>query len=288
MFHRIGELDPKLGPIAPKDAVSTADFRRIIQHIAKHHTPISLGNFVDRTQHRKVPDRAVVVTFDDGFTDNLTVALPVLEEFQVPATVFVATGFIDRSTQPYHYILASLLGNTGELAFSWNGNGYHWSLGSDDQRSDCFSCVYRMLKPLPIEPRNSLLKEIIGSREDSDTFQDQYLTWQQVAALATSKQITIGAHTHNHVLLRGQPSDIVINEAKQSRKLLESHLDEPIQHFSYPHGGHDRSVRKAIRTLGFQSAVAVDRRDWWENNRFQMQRLCVSSQLASNPNWLPS
>ena len=87
LYHRVAELasDPQCL------AVSPARFADHLDVIRRHGLPVSLADLVDRSQREAVPAGAVAVTFDDGYADNLTTALPLLAAADVPATVMVST-----------------------------------------------------------------------------------------------------------------------------------------------------------------------------------------------------
>jgi peptidoglycan/xylan/chitin deacetylase (PgdA/CDA1 family) len=93
MYHRVTELpnDPYLLAVTPKH------FAQQLGVIRRYGVPMRLGQLVEALQDGKVPKRAVVVTFDDGYADNLYNAKPLLELYSIPATVFVTTGCIGIS-----------------------------------------------------------------------------------------------------------------------------------------------------------------------------------------------
>ena len=97
-YHRV--LDVPAAGDFPFDlelvSASTSAFRQQMAHLRAHWHPISLSAALDCIDAgRALPRRAVVVTFDDGFSDNYTNAYPILQEFAIPACIFVSTGFID-------------------------------------------------------------------------------------------------------------------------------------------------------------------------------------------------
>ena len=81
-------------------------------------------------------------------------------------------------------------------------------------------------------PRTDLLTRLTGRHYDLFDYQDQYMTWDQLRAISASEWITIGAHTHNHILLNSVSGDIVHAEATTCRALLEQQLNRPVRHFS--------------------------------------------------------
>ena len=73
---------------------STSDFEKQIFHLAKNYKIISLDKIVDRIKNRRSLRRCVAITFDDGFRDNYEIAYPILKKYNVPATIFLTTGYM--------------------------------------------------------------------------------------------------------------------------------------------------------------------------------------------------
>src|SRR5262245_13457331 len=90
MYHRVAEL-----PLDPWGlAVSPGHFAEHLQVLHKHGQPLALSRAVARLQEHRLRRGTLVVTFDDGYSDNLYLARPLLERYDVPATVFLVTGYI--------------------------------------------------------------------------------------------------------------------------------------------------------------------------------------------------
>ena len=105
MYHRVA--------IVPHDpwglAVDPERFEEQMEYVKQHRTPISMDEFVERLRNKTLPENAVAVTFDDGYCDNLINAKPVLSRYGVPATVFLATGFVDQNTSFWWDELATMI-----------------------------------------------------------------------------------------------------------------------------------------------------------------------------------
>ena len=127
VYHRIGErsLDPWHLMIDPEI------FAGQIETLARDWTPISLSELVEGVGRRQLPERAVAVTFDDGYADNLELAAPILLGHRIPATLFVAAELIDAGGPPWWDELASLLLEPARLPTTLtlsSGNGNQWSI----------------------------------------------------------------------------------------------------------------------------------------------------------------
>ncbi len=282
MFHRIGELDDQLAPLHPLDAVTEETFRSVIREVAENWCPLSISDLTERLRSgRTIPKRAVVITFDDGFADNLTVALPILEDFCVPATVYVTTGFIDRSIDPFQYDLASLVCASTEIEFGWAGQRRRWHLNSAVARTECYTEIYRHLKSSTATVRTAAMSGLMNGVRNLPDHRVRYLTWEQLQELAASPLITIGGHTHSHLVLDAVNRDEMAADIERGRQLLQSRLRVAVRHFSYPYGHHDRTVRRTVSNLGFQCAMETDRnRNRQPSDLFQIPRVNVTNETA--------
>ncbi len=97
VYHRVGDSSTLDGLTISKDA-----FERQMQFFRRERRPMALGKLAELIRNKKpIPENAVAVTFDDGYKDTFDAALPVLKKFKIPATVFITTGFIDRTARGY-------------------------------------------------------------------------------------------------------------------------------------------------------------------------------------------
>ena len=278
MFHSVGKSD-ELAPVRPRDAVSESVFRSVISELAAGWRPTSVPDLVHGLQRGSVAERTAAVTFDDGFADNLTTALPILEEFNVPATVYVATGFIERTVRPFQYDLASLICQSETVRFEWNGIKQTWHLDGASQRESCYSSIYRMLKPASAKCRTAAMSELTSQCEDPPDHAERYLCWERLRELAASPLITIGGHTHQHLVLDAVDHNEMRTDIAKGKQLLEKQLGEPITHFSFPYGHHNRVVRNTVRELGFESAMSIGiQRPWQRKDPFNIKRTPISSE----------
>ena len=129
MYHRIAEvpMDPWALCVTPQH------FLQQMEVLRKDFHPLTLEQLAQAQKTGTIPPRAVVITFDDGYADNLHQAKPVLDHYNIPATIFVSTGYLDRATGFWWDTLEEFLLQPGqlpeELALTINEQPYHWQLG---------------------------------------------------------------------------------------------------------------------------------------------------------------
>ena len=260
LFHRVKqETGIKLGPFCEL-SISPQKFREIIEYVAQNFHPISLTELVRlKLKGQKPSEKTTVVTFDDGYRDNWDTAYPILAEFGVPATIYVTTGFIDRTVEPVEFRLAHFISSRDMVEFSWDGHIYTWELQSLAEREKCYLQVKELAKPLSPNRRQQLLHSICGNnREEFANLENQlFMDWDQLTDLAHSPLITIGAHAHSHSLLTTLSSGELLREIEKSKRLLEDNLGQRVENFSYPYGAFNQQIKHLLRQCGFISGVTT-------------------------------
>lgn len=240
IFYGHGIADPASAPAVSPDRVT-------------HVHPRDLDEFLRRY------GRQATLTFDDGYADNLTTALPILEKYAQPATVFVTTGFIDRS----HALLARVA-----AAVARDGDWHKPSVAGwiEPHASDA-QHVYRRLrerlKTMSVAQRYDHQQHIMADYgQDTATLTADYLTHGQLAELDAHPLITIGAHTVSHPDLRFAGDDELKHELVAARSRLEQWLGHRVTTIAYPFGDTDARVRDATAAAGYKHAYLTDTPNW--------------------------
>jgi peptidoglycan/xylan/chitin deacetylase (PgdA/CDA1 family) len=256
MFHRIAEVkEEEVGPY-PAITISPKTFEDIIAFFSKHFRAMALPELVSHLADGKpLPPNTFAVTFDDGFADNWSVAKPILENYEVPATIYVTTGYIDGEVFPYEFELADLIASRDAVHFHWDSCEYHWDFKNTQDREQCYTEIKRIGKPYSYALRRALMNKVLGASELPKAQGSLFMNWQQVIELSQSPLITIGAHTHRHVLLPSLTPEDVCDEIDSSKDILQAKLGGPVHHFSYPYGASNLTVQAIVQNSGFTSAV---------------------------------
>jgi peptidoglycan/xylan/chitin deacetylase (PgdA/CDA1 family) len=208
---------------------------------------------------------AVVVTFDDGYADNLHQALPILTATGIPATFFISTGQLDSEREFWSDELARLLQGDGvgadfELLDSVHGG--RWPAQGAAQREALQRRLQRVMLKLEAPRREEWLQQLrdwrgSGAVPRSD---DRALTRAELCQLANSPLVTIGAHGVTHTPLTVLAAEAQLGELVASREELQRLLGREVDLFSYPFGGRgqfDRTTRRLCRQAGYRRAVTT-------------------------------
>ncbi len=256
IFHRVL---PEPDPLLP-DLPDMARFRWEMRLLADYFRPLPLAEAAARLQAGDLPARTACVTFDDGYRDNLDCAVPVLEELGVPATVFVAPGFLGDGMMFNDRVIEGLRAAPGpELDLTDLGLGRH-PVRTIEERCAAIAQLLPALKYLPEAERDQKARAVAeqaGYRPNGHLMLDA----DGVRALANGG-VTIGAHTLTHPILAETPDAAAAAEIAASKRTLEDITGQPVTLFAYPNGrpGRDYDERhvQMVKDAGFQAAVSTE------------------------------
>ena len=243
--------------------------------LRRHCHPVPLLEGVRALQSGTLPARAVTVTFDDGYADNAAVALPILQRHDVPATFFVASGYLNGGRMWNDSIIEAIRrAPAAELDLTEFGLD-RVTLGSEEARGPVVEALIRSIKHRPPAERQALVDGLcsrIGARLPDDLMMSD----AQVRQLAEAG-MEIGAHTVSHPILLKLSDAAARNEIDGSRQALQAITGKDIRAFAYPNGkpGEDYTARDRdiVESLGFETGLSTT---WGAasatSDRFQLPR----------------
>jgi peptidoglycan/xylan/chitin deacetylase (PgdA/CDA1 family) len=238
MYHRVAPA-AEYGELCVPPAI----FDRQLELLRTRACVLPLRALVERlATGEPLPDDIAAITFDDGYRDNLDVALPILQRHALPATIFVTTGFVDGTVRPASARLWTA------LTALWR-RGINSAVWPERTQADqlvraalaapgAHTRVAKLqahLKRLPTDEGERLLaaiERLADRRADRD---DRMLDWDAVRHLA-NQGIEIGSHTVAHPILSRLPIDQAEQELRDSKGRLEAAIGKPVLGFAFPNG----------------------------------------------------
>jgi peptidoglycan/xylan/chitin deacetylase (PgdA/CDA1 family) len=234
------------------EGVRPEDFETQVAYLARHYEIIPLDTLIRCFEERwPVPARSVVLTFDDGFRDNLEVALPVLQRHRAPATVFVVTGCITTGELPWSQRLGVLFQRTSRKVLPARQLGREVALETTGQRRRAYEAVKGTIRHLRRAERDRIIDRL-GTELAVDPPRDRMLSWPEVRALPR-EGVEIGAHTVSHALLALVPPEEARLEMAQSKEDLKREIGTATVPFAFPGGSYTPGLVDMARELGFRS-----------------------------------
>ncbi|MDY7034776.1 MAG: polysaccharide deacetylase family protein [Thermodesulfobacteriota bacterium] len=219
------------------------EFKTQIRYLKNNANVMTLRKFTERLQRQEaLLPNSVAVTFDDSFRNIHDVALPVLKEYQVPATFFVSTGFIGTNrlfwVDMVEHVINMTRNNYIEIKLFGKMKGF--SLVTPSEKITAVIEIKKALKQMGPHKRNkilSALRECTRVPDDSDPAPNYAnLSWEDVRNLDLPPYYEVGSHTVNHEVLSTLDEELLHYEIEQSINDLERNLGHPVDLFSYPEG----------------------------------------------------
>jgi peptidoglycan/xylan/chitin deacetylase (PgdA/CDA1 family) len=259
LYHRIFEAssDPWELCVSPKHFAEQLEFLR------RNYRVLSLNELVNYLRAGRLPKRAVVLTFDDGYADNLWNAKPLLEKYQVPATVFVTSGYVDSPGEFWWDDLERILLQPKQLPqhlhMTIQGQDYEWSITDLGRLVEIYFAIHQVLQPLSKPHRDQAIAKLFAwaNVERKGRPDNRPLSKNELIELSQSKFVEIGAHTVFHPFLSSLSPADQLAEIANSRRQLEAILGDRVDTFSYPYGNFTAETVNIVKHAGFGVALTV-------------------------------
>jgi peptidoglycan/xylan/chitin deacetylase (PgdA/CDA1 family) len=239
--------------------VTAEEFDSQMRVLRAHFTPLPLVEAVERLGKRSLPPRAACVTFDDGYADNATVALPILQRHGIPATFFVATGYLDGAMMWNDTVIEAVRALPAtELDLERWGLG-RLRLTDGELRKAAIVRILGALKYLPPDLREARAREL-AERAGAKPSGHLMMRAEHVRELR-SAGMEVGAHSVSHPILTRVSPDVARYEIVESGRRLAELVREPVRLFAYPNGkpGEDYGPEhvKMVREAGYAAAAST-------------------------------
>jgi peptidoglycan/xylan/chitin deacetylase (PgdA/CDA1 family) len=297
MYHRIADAT-----MDPWDlCVSPENFRQQVEFLKRNFQIVTMHELAGRIRVGKAIRDLAVLTFDDGYLDNYTVAKSILEKYGVPATFYFTAKFqssywwdeleqivlttpelpeelvIDLAEEKFIFDL----GETSRLTSTLKEEVSRWRYGDPhhNSRISLFFELWSRIRPMPPAARQETirsLKEWAGVRESNTP---ALMSETQAKEMAEVPMFEIGAHTVNHPALGLLPKEEQRNEIQKSKSILEKITGKSLRGFAYPHGSVNEDTPAITQASGFDYAVstreqsATRRSPLYDLPRFQVKNM---------------
>ena len=302
MYHRVADVDSDPWLLC----VTSQHFAEHLEVLRKHGYPVQVQQLNQALQDGKRLLKSIAITFDDGYADNFHNAKPLLERYDIPATVFVVSGHVGQEREFWWDELERLFLQPGTLPktlqLSINGSPYQWELGeavnySEDtyqryrrwhaeQRDDpsprhsLYRLLYKLLQPLLEGERHKVLQELLAWSGAAPVSRPTHrsLSVTELLTLGQGKLIEVGSHTVTHPLLSSLPLLLQQDEIRLSKARLEEIVDLPVCSFAYPYGNYTAATVDIVRDAGFFCACsAIEDTVQRYSDSFQLPRFEVQN-----------
>lgn len=254
-YHRVsGYKNNYFDPNYPL-ITSVKNFRKQILKIKSKYKIVSLDEFIHHINSNS-DEYLVVITFDDGYSDNYDDLLPIVNELQIPVTIFVTTSFLSSEPFIWWYELWSFIKKNEKIIF----NGKENSIKSKKQKIKFFNYIsYKIINKKNNQNVNNLIDHI-KNVEVCRLSKSISLKIDQLKLLKQNPYISIGSHSVTHANLSLLNNLELKKELIQSKKKLEEIIEDKIDNFAFPFGTNNEITEREItetKKIGYQCSVTT-------------------------------
>lgn len=255
MYHRISPRRDSwsLKPLNPQC------FDRQMRYFSQNYEVLPLDRLVDYIkQGEPLPEKAVVITIDDGYKDNYQYAYPTLRKYRIPATVFLTTGNISTGNLFWWDKVSYIIHHTSLDQLNQIELGTFF-LRSEQEKSLARSTIIKKLKSSPGEENDFIINDLVSISNveiPDDLGEELIMSWDEIREMSNNG-IDFGAHTVNHPILTNLPLEQAGHEIVQSKKDIERKIGHHVTAFAYPNGDFNEYIADIVRKSDFSCAVSV-------------------------------
>ena len=252
-YHRVLAEPDEVLPDEPHAATFAAQ----MDVLGTYCRVLPLPEAIERLRSGSLPQRAACVTFDDGYANNLEVALPILEKRGLTASIFIAVDAVRRGIMWNDLIIESV--RAAKTSVDLAPLNLPAADLATSSRATVIAQLLNDLKYLPLERRWLLATELFAANADA-AYPRLMLEPAQVGELA-ARGHDVGAHTINHPILRELEPELARTEIGESYRWLAEATGKPPKSFAYPNGrpnrDYDATHVAMVRQAGFELAVST-------------------------------
>ena len=218
---------------------------------------------IDKLPERLSSDsrqRFAVLTFDDGYRDNIEIAAPIMRRRNSPYAIYVTTGFAERSARLWWLELEAAIAGLEHVVMEIAGAKLSLPARSAAEKSEAYAASFAFLRE---HDENAMLDQIsilMAKSGARDNFTDLCMTWDEIRAAAADPLCTIGAHTLTHARLAKHSEEKVRRELLESRAIIEREIGARTVHLAYPFGDKRSAGPREFaiaRECGYETALTT-------------------------------
>lgn len=275
LCHRVGQFDKESWPF-----LSTSLFEKVIKYIIRHNDVVPLEDFYLKRIKKYHKGPIACITFDDGFKDNVEIAVPILKKYHCPASFYVVTDCVDGNRPPWFWQIRYLFKRTGKLSLDMDMDILPDYLkfnkwGRPEERIKYSETFIKFLVNADDALRKRLTKDVVSNFDDVPMPKNMMMTWEDLKKLKRDG-FTIGSHGRSHALLGHiNDKDILVDEINGSAKIIERMLGECPLSISYPRNSYNETVINICKQANYKLGLTVGQRFYnsLTDNLFEIPRV---------------
>jgi peptidoglycan/xylan/chitin deacetylase (PgdA/CDA1 family) len=256
-YHRVADLhhSPTLHPQII--SATPGNFKKQMRFVAKKYHVVSMPQVLEAMAKKaRLPQRAVLITFDDAYYDFSEFAWPILKSLNLTATLFVPTAYPDQPERAFWWdrlYRAVMTAARKELPSTPIGV---LPLADSKMRWQSLKRLQNHVKKVPHREAMAFVEQICAELDAKPLVQKSVLSWNELRQLI-KEGVTLCAHTQTHPIMTQLSQEEVRQEVAGSQRDLQREIGETLPIFCYPSGNHDDTVVNILKEEGFAAAFTT-------------------------------
>lgn len=239
-------------------------FEKQIEYLNRHYDIISIEEFEKRFLNNSFSNREIVLTFDDGYANNLYIVEPILKKYNLPFTVFISTEHITTGQFFPTTVNRIIVKGAGLKRVNIPSQNISFSLDTENEVNFAVNSIKNLLKTLPLKQVRNITYDLVNnvSRDKWLVLQEKFksvrpMNWDEVIELSNKENVTIGSHCMWHICCHSnQHEKDVRKQIEISKKQIEEKLNKECKYFAYPNGAYTDFSNKVVEynySMGFSA-----------------------------------
>ena len=277
-YHRISSNKKLLNKNNPLSGLEVHQnmFEKQIEFLKKNFKILSLKKLKQHIEDER-KEFAISITFDDGYLDNINLALPILEKYNVPATIFVITKFLEKNDFMWWYFLWDNLNSQNFIII--NSNKVY--LKNEKDKINWFGIISKEVINLNYNEQKNYLNKIFNNKFQFD-YKNLIFDFNQLEKLSQNELIEIGSHTMTHPKLTSLTHNEIFNELSISKQIIEKKINKEVNFLAYPYGSKNEvnlKIMKIAKEVGYKMAFSTKRPFEQIDNFFDIPRYNIDNNI---------
>ena len=283
-YHRFKEKNEATAPYK----LHIKSFERQMLHLKRWYNVITLDKLVENIKNGgNLSHLSVVITIDDGFKDNYDLAYPILKGLNLPATIFLTSGFINTQKAPWVDEIGIALAKTqlDNLYVPQLFGDQVVAISSNEQKAETLHRIYKKLLYLEHNTKVDLvdtLLSILNKKGDLRAHERIMLNWKEIKKMSQNN-ISFGSHTLTHPTLSKMGPEDAMFEIIESKRIIEKELGACVRHFAIPNGQNEdftEALREFCKNGLFDSIATTNFGEVTKfSDPYKLPRVCPSEPL---------
>ncbi len=267
-------IDSKVQNDVEAEIIDVEVFEKQIKYLNKYYEVISIEEFEKRFLTNSFTNSEVVLTFDDGYANNLYVVEPILNKYNLPYTVFISTEHIATGQYYPTSVNRIIVKGSGLKKISLPSQNISFSIETENDINNTVDSISNLLKTLTLKRVREITNDLINnvSKDKWLELQEKYnsvrpMNWDEVIELSNRKNVTIGSHCKYHICCHdNQDLEEIERQILESKQIIEDKLKIECNYFAYPNGDFTNSSNAIVRQAGYKMGFSIQKELSINNN----------------------